>query len=184
MTPTETTYNIRQQIMNRDRNYFHDHAFSVPHPLLESKERMIVNLFAFALHANEALKFVNVQRVENTTDIWIKDVAGNIELWINVGLPDEKLVHTACGLAKQVVIYSYNGHVADMWWDKNEGKLKLLKNLTVINLPMETTRAMEKMVQSNAQLNFTIQDGRTWLANQENTMQIESKILKLPSTHF
>ena len=184
MTLIETTYKVRQQITNRDRNYFHDHALNIPRHLSESKERVIVQLLAFALHADEALKFVNEQSADDAPDLWIKDVTGNIELWINIGLPDEKLAHKACSLAKRVVIYSYGGHVADMWWSKNKGKLKLLKNLTVINLPLETSRSMEKMVQPNMQLNFTIQDGTTWLANQENTMEVELIMIKKPSIIF
>ena len=75
-------------------------------------------------------------------DLWQKDLTGAIELWIDVGLPDEKLIRRACGRASQVFIYTYGGRIADTWWNQCRGKLEQIKNLTVSNLPKEASQAI------------------------------------------
>jgi uncharacterized protein YaeQ len=101
-----------------------------------------------------------------------------IEVWIDVGVPDQKLIRKACGRANQVFVYCYGGRVVDTWFTQNSVQFERLKNLTVINLPIETTRAIAKMVQRKMQLNFTIQDGQVWLGNGDEIVMIELVTLK------
>ncbi|WP_082059329.1 YaeQ family protein [Candidatus Brocadia sinica] len=37
------------------------------------------------------------------------------ELWIDLGQPDEKRIHKACGRAKEVIVYAYSGNSANAW---------------------------------------------------------------------
>ena len=110
---------------------------------------------------------------DDEADLWQKDLSSVIEIWIDVGIPDEKLIRKACGRANQVVVYCYGGRVVDTWFTQNIVQFKRLKNLTVINLPIETTHAIAKMAQRKMQLNFTIQDGQVWLGNGDEIVMIE-----------
>lgn len=40
-------------------------------------------------------------------DLWLRDATGVIDLWINVGLPDERDIRKACGRSRQVVVLAY-----------------------------------------------------------------------------
>ena len=108
----------------------------------------------------------------------MKDLTGAIKLWIDVGLPDEKLIRKACGRANQVIVYTYGGRTADMWFAQNSSQFERLKNLTVINLPVESTRAIAKLAQRTMQLQCTIQDGQVWLSDGNASVQVERVILK------
>jgi uncharacterized protein YaeQ len=95
---------------------------------------MMVRVLAFAMYADEALSFGKGLSSEDEPDLWRKDLTGAIELWIEVGLPDEKRIRRACGRARRVVVLTYGGRVADMWWQQNGSALQRNDNLTVINL--------------------------------------------------
>jgi len=138
---------------------------------------MMVRLLAFALHAHEYLEFGQGMTDEDAADLWQKDLTGAIELWIDVGIPDEKLIRKACGRARQVVVYSYGGRVADMWFAQNRAQFERQKNLTLINLPTESTRDLPKLVQRTMHLQCTIQDGQVWLSDGEISVQIERQKL-------
>ncbi|WP_256380148.1 YaeQ family protein [Candidatus Nitrotoga sp. AM1P] len=71
---------------------------------------------------------------------------------------------------------------ADMWFAQNSSQFERLKNLSVINLPMENTRAIAKLAQRNMQLQCTIQDGQVWLSDGNDSAQVERVLLKVPST--
>ena len=115
---------------------------------------------------------------DDEADLWQKDLTGVIELWIDVGMPDEKLIRKACGRANQVIVYCYGGRVVETWFAQNSGQFERLKNLTVISLPVDSTRAMAKMVQRNMLLHCTIQDGQVWLSNGDECLMIERVTLK------
>lgn len=168
------------QIADMERHYYQDHALTLARHPSETEERMMVRLLAFALHAHEYLEFGQGMTADDEADLWHKDLTGAIELWIDVGLPDEKLIRKACGRADRVVVYSYGGRTADMWFAQNSKQFERLENLAVINLPVESTRAIAGLAQRNMQLQCTIQDGQLWLSDGNTSVQVERAMLKVP----
>ena len=176
-----TIFKAELQIADMDRHYYHDHAPTLARHSSETDERMMVRLLAFALHAHEALVFGKGLSADDEPDLWQKDLTGVIETWIDVGQPDEKRIRKACGRANQVFIYTYGGRSADIWWEQNSGDLERLKNLIVMNLPLDTSRALAKLAQRNMQLQCRIQDGQIWVADKDNTVEIELTPVKTSS---
>ncbi len=181
MAIKSTIFKVNLQIADMERHYYQDHALTIARHPSETDERMMVRLLAFALHAHKYLEFGQGMTADDEADLWQKDLTGAIELWIDVGIPDEKLIRKASGRANQVIVYCYGGRVADMWFAQNSGQFERLKNLTVINLPSESTRAMAKLAQRNMQLQCTIQDGQVWLGDGKDSVMIERVTLKAPS---
>lgn len=181
MALKSTIFKADLQIADMDRGYYQGHALTIAQHPSETDERMMVRLLAFARHADDALVFGKGLSTDDEPDLWQKDLTGAIELWIDVGLPDEKRVRKACGRAVQVVVYSYGGRGADIWWSQNAAKLERLDNLTVVNLPAEASQILERLAQRSMRLQCTIQDGQIWLADDKDTAQIELVTLKAPS---
>lgn len=172
-----TIFKATLQIADMERHYYQDHALTLARHPSETDERMMVRLLAFALHAHEHLEFGQGMTDEDTADLWQKDLTGSIELWIDVGIPVEKLIRKACGRAGQVVVYSYGGRVAEMWFAQNRSQLQRQKNLAIFNLPPEVTRELAKLAQRNMKLQCLIQDGQVWLSDSETSVQVERQKL-------
>ena len=181
MALKSTIFKAELQIANMDQHYYQDHTLTIARHPSETDERMMVRLLAFALNANDALNFANGISNDDEPDLWLKDLTGAIETWIDVGLPDEKMVRKACGRANHVYVYCYGGRTADMWWDQASNKLGKINNLGVYNIPVETSRAMAKLAERNMQLSFTLQEGQIWLSNQDNAIEITLTNIKPPS---
>jgi uncharacterized protein YaeQ len=139
---------------------------------------MMVRLLAFAIHAHEYLEFGQGMTNDEEADVWQKDLTGSIDLWIDVGIPDEKLIRKACGRSRQVVVYAYGGRVADMWFEKDRAQFERQKNLTIINLPVETTKELAKLAQRTMNLQCIIQDGQVWVSDGAASVQVERVTLK------
>jgi len=176
-----TIFKAELQISDMDRNYYHDHALTIACHPSETEERMMVRLTAFALHAHEALSFANRLTTDDEPDLWQKDLTGSIELWIDIGQPDEKRVRRACGRAKQVFIYTYSGHSADVWWKQSGAALEGCRNLTVINVSAKSDQDLVKLAQRSMRLQFTIQDGQVWVTDQDTTVHLELTTIKGPA---
>ncbi len=173
-----TVFKANLQIADMERHYYQDHSLTLARHPSETDERLMVRLLAFALHAHEYLEFGQGMTDDEEADVWRKDFTGAIELWIDVGLPDEKLIRKACGRADQVVVYCYGGRVADMWFAQNSAQFERQKNLTIINLPQESTQALAKLAQRTMDLQCTIQDGQVWLGDGEASVEVERVVLK------
>ena len=173
-----TIFKANLQIADMERHYYQDHTLTLAQQPSETDERLMVRLLAFALHAHEYLEFGQGMTNDEEADLWQKDLTGSIELWIDVGIPDEKLIRKACGRSKEVVVYCYGGRVAEMWFAKESALFARQKNLTIINLPSVNTQALAKLAQRNMNLQCTIQDGQVWLSDGETSVQVEQVVLK------
>ena len=101
-----TIFKADLQIADMDRHYYGDHALTIARHPSETDERMMVRLLAFALHAHDMLAFGRGLSADDEPDLWQKDLTGAIDLWIDVGQPDEKRMLKACGRSSRVVVYS------------------------------------------------------------------------------
>src|SRR5712691_10845900 len=180
MALNATIFKANLQIADIDRNYYADRAVTIARHPSETDERMMVRLLAFARHAHDALSFGKGLGSDDEPDLWQKDLTGAIDLWIDVGQPDEKRIRRACGRAEAVFVYSYGGRGADLWWSQSSDKLDRAGNLTVINLPMTATRSLAELAQRSMQLTCTIQDGQIWVADSQQSVAIEPAVRQSP----
>jgi uncharacterized protein YaeQ len=172
-----TIYKAELSIADMDRNYYDTHTLTLARHPSETDERMMVRLLAFAIHAHEHLTFTKGLFDTDEPDLWQKDLTGAIQLWIEVGQPDDKKLLKGAGRSEQVVVYSYNA-TSHIWWKALANKVDRAKNLTVINLQSEATEQLAKMAQRTMQLQCTIQDGQIWLTDGTDTVLIERETFK------
>jgi len=172
-----TIFKADLQIADIDRQYYQDHSLTLARHPSETDERMMMRLLAFARHASPDLIFgKGVSSVEEP-DLWQKDMTGAIELWIEVGQPDERRILKACGRASRVLIYSY-GTTAQVWWRQLGSRIERLRNLEVFHVPPGASAALAGLAERNMRLQCTLQDGQTWISGKDVTLQIESITLK------
>ena len=123
MALKSTVFKAEVQLADLDRQHFGDYSLTLARHPSETDERMMIRLLAFLLNASETLVFGRGLSTEDEADLWDIDATGSIERWIDVGLPDEKAVRRACNRSRQVVVLSYGGRAAEIWWQQNAAKL-------------------------------------------------------------
>lgn len=163
MALKSTIFKAELQIADLDRNYYATHALTIARHPSETDERMMVRVLAFMLHADDALGFGKGLSSEDEPDLWRKDLTGEIKLWIDVGLPDEKRVRRACGRSDRVVVLTYGGRVAEMWWQQNQAALRKLDKLSVIDVAADQSQALAALAQRSMTLQCTLQENEVWL---------------------
>jgi len=167
-----TIFKAELQITNLDRNYYHDHALTIARHPSENDERMMLRFLIFALNAHAKLAFTKGLSSDDEPDLWQKNLSDEIELWIDLGQPDEKRIRRACGRANQVMIYTYNNAAAGAWWQKTQGKLQRFSNLSVIHVDDATVAALAGFSRRSMQLQCMIQDGISLLSDGQQSLEI------------
>jgi uncharacterized protein YaeQ len=175
-----TIFKAELHVADMDRNYFQTHSLTIARHPSETDERMMMRVLAFALHADDALVFGKGLSSDEEPDLWLKDLTGAIDKWIDVGEPDEKIIRRACGRAETVFIYTYGLRNADGWWDANRGTLDRITNLTIANVPQAASVLLAKLADRTMELQCTIQERQVWLTNGNLTVHVEPTFLKQP----
>ena len=178
MALKSTIFKAELQVSDMDRNYYQAHNLTIARHPSETDIRMMVRILIYALHASEYLTFTKGLSTDDEPDIWQKSLNDEIDIWIELGQPDEKRIRKACGRARQVFIYSYSGSSSEIWWNQIKNKLGRFDNLAVINLPISTVKALSKLSQRNMQLQCSIQDSTCWLGDDNDTLQIDPEVWK------
>lgn len=173
-----TVHKVELSVSDMDRGYYGSHSLTLARHPSETSERMMVRLLAFAMYADEALAYGRGLSADDEPALWKKDLTGNIECWIDVGLPDERELRKACGRARRVVLLAYGGRGVGIWWNANQGALERLTNLDILDIPVEATQAMAALADRNMQINATLQDGHIWMGNADQTVLVEPVALK------
>ena len=170
MALKSTVFKASLQIADTDRGYYSDHSLMLARHPSETDERMMARLLAFACYASEGLSFGKGLSDVDEPDLIERDLTGAIELWVEVGQPDEKAILKACGRAAQVVVLAY-GAAASIWWKSIAGKIERARNLTVLQLEAGQSAALATLAQRNMQLQCTIQDGLIWMSDENRTVE-------------
>lgn len=177
MAPNATVYKVELQVSDMDRHYYASHNLTLAQHPSETDARLMVRLLAFALFADERLEFGRGLSSEDEPDLWRRDYTGDIEQWIDLGQPDESRIRKASGRAQQVVLLTYSGGGADIWWQRNAAALGRIRNLTVIDIDAASVTATTALLQRGMRLTAMIQDGEVQLMSDTENVVLTPRIL-------
>ena len=178
MAQKATIYKVELSVSDMDRHYYETHKLTVAKHPSETDERLMVRILTFALNAHEQLEMTRGLSTDDEPDIWQKSLSGELELWVALGLPSEKIVRQSCGKAKEVIIYSYGGRTADMWWEKIKNSTTRFDNLKVVNFSEEDTTSLGKLASRTMKLQVNIQDGDVMVSVDDSVVYVSPIKLK------
>lgn len=178
MAQNATIFKVDLSVSDLDRHYYGSHALTLARHPSETDERLMMRVLAFVLNASEDLAIAKGMSSEDEPDLWLRDLTGTVEKWIEVGQPDEKRIRKACGVAREVIIYPYGGNSATMWWEQNRRALDKLDKLRVINIPADTVTALGALAKRSMQLQATVQDDEVWLSEDSGSLQVQPEVWK------
>ena len=176
-----TIHKAELHISDGDRYYYASHPLTIAKHPSETDERMMIRLIAFALNAQEHLVFTKGLSDTDEPDIWVKDLTGAINLWIDIGQPEERRILKACGRSDQVAVYCYAGNTSKLWWDGIKNKLERARNLSIVAIPEEQSKALIALVERSMIIHINIQDGEMLVSADQGQVTVVPEIWKAPA---
>lgn len=172
MAQNSTIYKVELSVSDMDRHYYETHKLTVAKHPSETDERLMVRIVAFALNAHEHLELTKGLSTDDEPDIWQKSLSGEIDVWVALGLPSEKVIRKSCSKAAKVIVYPYGGRTAEVWWDKVKNGTTRFDNLRVINFSEPDTAALAKLASRAMKLQVNVQDGDVMVSLDENVVYV------------
>lgn len=167
-----TIYKATVNVADMDRNVFLDHTLTMARHPSETEERLMLRLLAWLVHASERLSFTRGLSAEDEPELWQLNDHNGIDVWIDLGLPDERRIKKGCSRSQQVWLYAYNWRAAQPWWQQHQNRLTQYDNLTVRYLNDEQLSALTALASRSMTLQATIQDGTVWLSDDTHHLEI------------
>ncbi|AEI94830.1 putative protein YaeQ [Roseobacter litoralis Och 149] len=131
-----------------------------------------IRIVAFALNAHEHLEMTKGLSTDDEPDIWQKSLSGELDVWVALGLPSEKVMRQSCGKADKVIVYSYGGRTAEIWWDKINNSTTRFDNLQVINFSETDTGALAQLASRTMKLQINIQEGDVMVSVDDSVVYV------------
>jgi uncharacterized protein YaeQ len=147
-----------------DRQHYGSHELVLAQHPSETDERLMVRIIAFALNAHENLEMTKGISTDNEPDIWQKSLSGELDVWVALGLPSEKVIRQSCSKAGKVIVYPYGGRTAEMWWDKIKNGATRFDNLHVFSFSETDSGALARLASRAMKIQVNIQDGEVMVS--------------------
>lgn len=178
MALKSTIYKAELAIADMTRHHYQTYNLTLAQHPSETLERMMLRLVAFSLCAHERLVFGKGISEDAEPDLWQHDYDGSIDLWVELGLPDDKLLKRGAHRAKQALVLAYGGSVVDKWWKDAHKTGRELLNLTVVSIQPSDAAALATLCQRTMQLQCTIQDGQLLFSDGQQSVMVQPQCLQ------
>lgn len=163
-------------IVNMDKHYYEEHNLTLAQHPSENSLRLMIRLVSFVLNANDTLMFCKGISTDDEPDLWQKSLGDDIEMWIDLGQPDEKRIKKACGRSDNVIIYTFKQNVSSVWFKQIENSLFRFKNLKIVYLNIDGD--IESLYNRSMNMQCTILDNELTLSDDKNSVVITQEIYK------
>ncbi|MEY3996537.1 MAG: hypothetical protein RL344_880 [Pseudomonadota bacterium] len=178
-----TIYKIHLSLSDMDRGCYGEHALTIAKHPSETEERMMNRVLAFALYRPISedygqLEFAKSMWDADEPDLWHKDLTGQTQHWIDVGLPDEARIKRVAARSIQATIIAFASSTP-VWWESLKNSVIRLKNLTVVQITSSDSQALAALAQRNMALQIMVQDGTIWLSSDNGSLEIQPQYLKI-----
>jgi uncharacterized protein YaeQ len=101
---TATIYHFEIDVSDVDRGVYQVHDLRLAQHPSESMRYMLARAIAYCLFYEEGIAFSKGLSTTDEPAVWVKDLQGNVTLWIDVGSPSPERLHKASKAAPRVVV--------------------------------------------------------------------------------
>ena len=137
------------------------------------KDHLHHRLLAWIKYADERLQFTRGLSSDDEPELWLLNDHLGVDLWIELGLPDERRIKKACSRAQAVALFAYNSRAAEIWWQQNQSKLAAYPKLTIWYLDDAQLALLSAFADRTMTLQATLQEGSIWLSDARNNLEIQ-----------
>ncbi len=146
MARGSTVHQFEIELSDIDRNVYDTLSLRLARHPSESGSYLVARLLAFALEQTEGLVFTRGLAASDEPAIWVRDLTGELQAWIEVGTPDGRRLHKASKAAGRVAVYCHKDPAP---WLRSLGREKVHASdeISLIGLPGGTVDALAESVE-------------------------------------
>ena len=181
MALNATIYKVNLNIADLDRQYFADHSLTLAQHPSETDLRLMVRILAFGFEADERMTFGRGISTADEPDIWLKSLSGDIEHWVDVGLPSLERLKKAAGRSQRISNYAYGDRQVGIWFEQIRAGLSRFDALYIYAFRQQQIQSLLPSLARVTELQMTIQDQEALVSSEKMSLTVTRDILFSPS---
>lgn len=166
MAMKPTVYKADIQLVDTNRDLYPNAKLTLAKHSSETDERLLVRILAYALNYHEQLSFCRGLSATDEADLWQISDTGQIEQWIEVGLPTPERIRKAVSRSPSISIYAY-GRDVDTWWKRSEEGFNGLRGVAVWCFDHKELEPMIQLINRNMILSITLSGNEIYLSSDD-----------------
>ena len=176
-----TIYKFKLSVSDLNHDYFDTLNLTVALHPSETKERMMVRVLVFCLHAyqddQKLMSFTKGLSAIEEPDIWLRGLDDQIHLWIDVGEPSFERLKKSCRLAQQTYVYSFNSK-SKAWWKQAQVQFDALP-VNVVSFDWQEVQVLSGLLARTMDLSVTLSGDSAFVAADQKQAEVNWQVLQL-----
>jgi uncharacterized protein YaeQ len=157
-----TIHQFAIQLSNVDRGVYETLDLRVARHPSENEEFMCARVLAFCLEQQEGLAFSKGLAEPDQPALEVRDLAGGLQAWIEIGAPAAARLHRASKAAPRVVVYTHTD--AERYWASLAGeRIHRSESLELYGLDRALVAALVARLERRMVMDLSVTDGALYL---------------------
>jgi uncharacterized protein YaeQ len=106
MALSATVYHIQIELSDVDRGVYQSLDLRVARHPSESMPYLLTRVIAYALLFEEGIAFSKGLSTTDEPPVWVKDLQGNLRVWVELGTPSAERLHKVSKASPRVVVFT------------------------------------------------------------------------------
>jgi uncharacterized protein YaeQ len=106
MALSATVYHFQIELSDVDRDVYESLDLRVARHPSESTPYLLTRVIAYALLFEEGITFSKGLSTSEEPALWVKDLQGNLRVWVEVGSPSAERLHKASKASPRLVVFT------------------------------------------------------------------------------
>jgi uncharacterized protein YaeQ len=149
-------------LSDMDRGVYEDLELKVARHPSESDVYMVARVLAYALEYSEGIAFSRGLAVADEPAVWVWDLTGRTEAWIEVGTPDAARLHRASKAADRVVVYCHK-KLGPYMRALSGGRVHAAETVSIVELERSFVSSVAELLERRNRLALSVTEGQLYV---------------------
>jgi uncharacterized protein YaeQ len=164
-----TLYRFNVDLSDVDRGVYEQFELRAAQHPSETLAYLLTRTIAYCLSYEEGIAFSRGLSVAEEPALWVKDLQGNTQAWIEVGTPSPERLHKAAKAVRRVSIYTH--HDVELLKKNFRGKhVHRLDEIDVHCVDAAFIRSLEAMIERSNSWSIARNDGEIYVTAKDQTI--------------
>ena len=169
MAQASTVFVFQIDLSDTDRQVYENLALRVARHPSESDEFLVARLLAYCLEFTEGIEFSRGLSEADEPPIAVRDLRGELRVWIDVGTPSVDRLHRAAKMSPRVVVYVHKEH--RQWLTEiAAARIHRVEALELLVLDPRLIAAIVGRLERRMSFALTVAEGEVFVAFTDGTV--------------
>ncbi|MEI7643776.1 MAG: YaeQ family protein [Chloroflexales bacterium] len=162
MAQTATIYTFAIELSDMDRGVYESLDLRVARQPSETMEYMLSRVIGYCREYREGIAFTQGIAAGDEPAVAVRDLTGQLLVWVEVGMPDADRLHRASKHAARVVVYTHRN--PEVLKQQLAGKrIHRAEEISIFALDMRFMAALSAAVERRTSLSLSITEGQIYV---------------------